>query len=334
MPRATMRDVADHAGVSHQTVSNVLNGHPSIRPEMRARVLSAINALNYQPNQNAQALRQARITTLCCTFFGHNAEDIHDPYRNLIQSAFVAEANASRYSMTTAFLDEGQPESLARFQKRYLQGQFGGTVIVGTTLPADDLTAIRALGVHTVLFDHQIEGHDAPTVQADYAGGMAAMVRHHAAQGRTHLALLIPAGDPGSSAQARLHGFQNEARRLNLDTQVMPCTWSFESGRDAMHALWTSGARPDAVLAASDRIAAGALRAAHTLGLQVPSEVAISGFDDFDFARFTTPTLTTLQVPHGEMARQAVRHLVALVEQRPLPPTPTYPVPLLVRESA
>ena len=329
-----MRDVAERAGVSHQTVSNVLNGHPSIRPEMRTRVLNAINALNYQPNQNAKALREARITTLCCTFFGHDAEDIHDPYRNLIQSAFVAEANASRYSMTTAFLDAGQPDRLARFQQRFLQGQFGGTVIVGTTLPAEDLNAIRALGVHTVLFDHQLDGHDAPTVGADYAGGMATMVQHHAAQGRTRLALLIPAGDPGSSAQARLRGFRQAAERLNLETQVVSCTWSFEAGREAMQALWASGARPDAVLAASDRIAAGALRAAHTLGLQVPGDVAISGFDDFEFARFTTPTLTTLHVPHGEMARQAVRHLVALVEQRPLPPSPTYPVPLLVRESA
>lgn len=334
MTRTTMRDVAAHAGVSYQTVSNVLNDHPSIRPTTRDRVLAAIQALNYYPNQAAKALRQSRITTLCCAFFGHNAEDIHDPYRNLIQSAFVAEANARGYSMTTAFLDQGKPETLERFRQRYLQGLFGGAVLVGTSLSASQLRDIQAYGVQTVVFDHLVTGNAAATIHADYERGMADMVAHHVAQGRTRLVLLIPNGDSGSSAQARLRGFQETAAQLGVQAEVVSSSWSYASGEAAMHALWLSGARPDAVLAASDRIAAGALQAAHNLGLQVPNDVAISGFDDFEFSQYTHPRLTTLHVPHGEMARQAVRHLVALLEQAEVPMTDAYPVLLIVRESA
>jgi LacI family transcriptional regulator len=332
--RTTMRNVAAHAGVSYQTVSNVLNDHPSIRPATRDRVLAAIRELDYHPNQAARALRQSRTTTLCCAFFGHNAEDIHDPYRNLIQSAFVAEANAHGYSMTIAFLDHEDPETLDDFRQRYLQGLFGGAVLVGTTLPSSHLKEIQAYGVQTVLFDHVLPDSMATTISADYEGGIATMVGHHIAQGRTRLVLLIPSGDPGSSAQARLRGFQQATSEHGVQTEVIPCSWSYVSGEAAMHTLWASGARPDAVLAASDRIAAGALRAAHDLGLRVPTDVAISGFDDFEFARYTFPQLTTLHVPHGEMAREAVRRLVAQVEQRELSPTDLYPVSLIVRESA
>ena len=205
---------------------------------------------------------------------------------------------------------------------------------MGTTLPASQLHDVQACGVQTVLFDHLVPGSATATIHADYERGMADMVAHHVAQGRTRLALLIPNGDPGSSAQARLRGFQQTTAQFGVQAEVVSSSWSYASGEAAMHALWSSGARPDAVVAASDRLAAGALRAAHDLGLRVPTDVAISGFDDFEFSQYTHPRLTTLHVPHGEMARQAVRHLVALVEQKEVPTSDAFPVSLVVRESA
>jgi LacI family transcriptional regulator len=130
MSRATLKDVAAHAGVSHQTVSNVLNNHPSIRPTMRERVLHSIRALDYHPNTAAKALREARSTTLCCVFYKQPAQDIEDPYRNLIQSALMAETANYGYSLTTAFLDD-RPESFAALRRAFLQRQFGGGVVVG-----------------------------------------------------------------------------------------------------------------------------------------------------------------------------------------------------------
>jgi LacI family transcriptional regulator len=334
MTRVTLRHVAAQAGVSHQTVSNVLNGHPSIRPATRDRVLSAIQALDYHPNQAAKALRESRVTTLCCAFFGHDADDVSDPYRNLVQSAFVAEANARGYTMTTAFMQPDQPETLDLLRQRFMQGLFGGVVIVGNTLPAGLWQLIESWGVRTVLFDHVLPGVEAQTIHADYEGGMARLVDHLVARGRRRLALVIPKADPSSSALGRVRGFERATAEHRVDAEVVQGDWSYASGQAAMRQLWQGPRRPDAVLAGNDRMAAGALRAAHGLRLRVPEDVSISGFDDFEFASYTTPSLTTVHVPHGQMARRAVRQLVARVEGTDLPVPGTFHLDLMIRESA
>lgn len=333
MTRVTLRDVAAHAGVSHQTVSNVMNGHPSIRPATRERVLAAIQMLDYHPNQAAKALREARVTTLCCVFYGHDADNVDDPYRNLVQSAFIAEANAHGYSMTTAFVQD-DPGSFDALRQRFRQQQFGGVVVVGNTLSAAQWRALQGWGLEAVLFDHDLPGSGAPSISSDYTSGMHALVAHHAAQGRRHLALIIPLLDAASTAVDRREAFLAAAARHGVQAQLIGGDWSYASGEAALHALWAGGSGPDAVLGGNDRMAAGALRAALARGLQVPAQVAISGFDDFEFTRYTHPSLTTVHVPHAEMARRAVRALLARLEQDQPPQTLVLPASLIVRESA
>ncbi|WP_165795296.1 LacI family DNA-binding transcriptional regulator [Deinococcus koreensis] len=333
MTRVTLRDVAAHAGVSHQTVSNVMNGHPSIRPATRDRVLAAIQALDYHPNQAAKALREARVTTLCCAFYGHDAENVDDPYRNVVQSAFIAEANVHGYSMTTAFVQDG-PESFDSLRQRYRQGQFGGVVVVGNTLNAAQWQALQGWGLPAVLFDHRLPDSAALSVSSDYTSGMHALVAHHAAQGRRHLALIIPLQDAASTAVDRREAFRAAAAQHGLQAHLIAGDWSYASGEAALHTLWRGGNSPDAVLGGNDRMAAGALRAALELGLRVPGQVAISGFDNFEFSRYTHPSLTTVNVPHAEMARRAVRALLARLEQHQTPPNVVLPASLVIRESA
>lgn len=334
MIRITLKDVAARAGVSHQTVSNVLNGHPSVRPTTRDRVLAAIRELDYHPSHAAKALREARVTTLCCAFYGHDPQDTDDPYHNTVQAAFVAEANARGYSMTTAFFDPDHPDSLEALRGQYQRGLFGGLVVVGVTLRAEPLAELQSWGVPVVLCDHHLPGVDVASVSADYADGMARLVEHHVARGRQNLALILPEDDPGRTARQRLQGFQQATREAGVSTTVLSRGWSFEVGEAAMHELCSRAERPDAVLAANDRMAAGALRAAHALGLRVPEDVAISGFDDFEFTRYTTPSLTTARVPHGEMTRQAVRDLLSRLESGEAPAPRVFPVSLVVRESS
>ncbi|MGY2896836.1 LacI family DNA-binding transcriptional regulator [Deinococcus sp. UYEF24] len=339
MTRATLRDVAAHAGVSHQTVSNVLNGHPSIRPTTRERVMVAIRALDYHPNLAAKALRESRVTTLCCAFYGHSANDISDPYRNLIQSAFIAEAIARGYSITTAFLTASDPESFQRLRGAFLGRQFGGVVMVGPTLPPQWLTEFGRWGMPTVLFDRADDSGVVPSVTAAYADGMVRMVGHHIERGRRNLALVLPLSDASSSAILRREGFRTALKHWGIPGRMVEGDWSSESGEAAFHQLWNATDRPDAVVCGNDRMAAGALLAARALGVHVPTEVAISGFDDFEFARYTGPSLTTIHVPHGEMARLAVRTLLARLEtsspEEPVDFASTQmPVTLVVRESA
>ena len=335
MTRATLRDVAAQAGVSHQTVSNVLNDHPSIRPTTRQRVLEAIRTLDYHPNQAAKALRESRITSLCCAFYDFAAHDIADPYRNLIQSAFIAEANAQGYSLMTLFLDGEQPESFFQMRSAFLQGRFGGALVVGSTATSQQLQMIEDWQMPAVLFDQTVTDLKLPSVSADYAWGMRQLVAHHAEAGRKRLALIIPTAYQGSTALARRQSFVQAAEEWGLAYRIVEGDWSYASGEAAFTALHAGDFKPDAVLAGNDRMAAGALRAARSLGLNVPGEVAISGFDDFEFALYTAPTLTTVHVPYAEMARQAVGLLLSQINGSPgdtalslLPPK------LMVRESA
>ncbi|THF87004.1 LacI family transcriptional regulator [Deinococcus sp. KSM4-11] len=338
MTRVTLKEVATHAGVSHQTVSNVLNNHPSIRPQTRARVLSSIEALDYHPNQAAKALREARVTTLCCAFYGHDPENFTDPYRNLVQSAFIAEAQANGYSVTTEFITHGPDEStlpsLDGLRQRFMQRQFGGVVIVGTTLTPEQYQVMAAWKLPIVLFDHHHPGTSATWISADYERGMELLVDHHVTQGRTRLTLILPHDDSGSTSIGRRIGFERACARAGVEAAIVQGDWSYESGYQAMRTLWVDGQRPDAVLAGNDRMAAGAMRAAHDLALNVPDDVAVSGFDDFEFALYTTPSLTTIHIPHGDMARQAVRALLALLDGNELPESRVFPLSLVVRESA
>ncbi len=338
MTRATLRDVAAQAGVSHQTVSNVLNDHPSIRPATRAKVLTAIEALDYHPNVAAKALRESRVTTLCCAFYGHSSEDISDPYRNLIQSAFIAETIKSGYSITTAFLDEAHPETFQRLRQAYLGQQFGGVVMVGTTMSAERLREFDRWKMPTVLFDRTDPGGLIPSVTADYVGGMARMVEHHVALGRRRLALVLPLSDASSSAVSRRTGFLAAVERAGVSGQLVGGDWSCESGEAAFRQLWSQAERPDAVLCGNDRMAAGVLFQARTQGLSLPADLAVSGFDDLEFARYTGPSLTTVHVPYGDMARRTVRTLLGRLERTsdewPELSSLEMPVHLVVRESA
>jgi LacI family transcriptional regulator len=332
MPRATLKDVAAHAGVSHQTVSNVLNGHPSIRPITRERVQASISALDYHPNQAAKALREARVTTLCFTSFEHDPDNLSDPYRNLIQAALTAEANARGYSLATAFLAHDEA-SLDELRQRYLQRTIGGAVIIGTRLQTAQWERITSWGMKVVLLDHILPGQ-AHTVSADYESGMHALVAHHVSRGRRDLALVLPTQDDGSTALMRRDAFFAAARHWGVRARHIGGDWSYASGERALLDLHASGDLPDALLGGNDRMATGALSAAHGLGLSVPGDLAVSGFDDFDFVQYLYPKLTTVRVPHAEMAREAARHLIALTNgETPLPPDP-YPVSLIVRDSA
>lgn len=276
------------------------------------------------------------------------------PYRNLIQSAFIAEAIVGGFSMTVAFLDEARPESFLALRRAFLGRQFGGVVMVGAAFTPQRLEEFTQWKMPTVLFDFADPAGSLPSVTGDFAGGMAHLVAYHVAQGRQNLALVLPSSDSGSSATLRRQGFVEAAIRHGVtyqltddrptdgqftDSQLTDGAWSSEAGERAFRQLWTSAQRPDAVVCGNDRMAAGALLEARNLGVKVPQDVAVSGFDDFEFARYTTPALTTVHVPHGEMARRAVRMLIERLEPSPVSnplaaPALQMPVTLVVRESA
>ena len=335
MSRVTLKEVAARAGVSYQTVSNVLNDSAAVREATRERVLRAVRELDYQPHFGAKSLREARSMTLSCVFFEQEPEAVADPYRNVIQSACTFEANARGYSLFAHFLVRQQPGSFDTLRQQFQQRRFDGAVVVGTNIDPESARSLKAWGLPTVLFDYAGAPLGLPTVAARYDQGMRALVDHHAARGRRRLALVLPPDPDVSTAAARAEGFWQGVRAHGLEGLTEPGDWTFSSGERAFQALWAREDQPDAVLAGNDRMAAGSLLAARRLGLRVPEDVAISGFDDFEFGLYTAPTLTTVHVPYVEMAREATLTLLDLLHTPGLEPVVTWlPTAVVPRESA
>ena len=256
----------------------------------------------------------------------------------------MAEATAHGYDVTTAFLSSDVSRGVARgfdtLRASFLQQRFAGAVVLDTTLTPERLDLFSQWNMPCVLLDHAHPSARLSVVTADYHSGMEQLVTYLAARGHRHLALVIPPGDPGGSAEARREGFHTAASRYGLQTTTEPGDWSAASGETAFTRLWSRPLRPDAILCANDRMAAGALYAARNLGVSVPTDVSITGFDDFEFARYTAPSLTTIHVPLAEMARASVKLLLAAIEDARSSRTasePTFlrmPVTLVERESA
>ena len=333
MARATLKEVAARAGVSHQTVSNVLNG-VSVRPETRDRVRVAMRELNYQPNFAAKALRAAKSMTVTLAFFEHDSEEIGDPYRNLIQSAVMYEATKLGYSLLSTSIHRTGPATLVTLQETYLQRRTDGAILVGVPNDATLLQQIRNAKLPVVLYDYAGPPAGFPTIVAQYAEGIRQVVDHLTGLGKQHLALVIPPDDITTRVE-REYSFLAATQGRGLETTIYRGDWTYASGERAFHHLWTRDRKPDAILAGNDRMAVGLLAAARRLGVRVPQDVTVTGFDDFEFSRYTVPSLTTVHVPYAHMAREALRQLLqSLSGTSAEPDMQRFPVHFIRRESA
>lgn len=310
----TLRSVAAKANVSYQTVSNVINNKGSVSEETRARVLAAVKELDFQPNFAARALREARSYTINCVFYEHTDGEIIDPYHNLILAAITSEATRARHSVLSSFLTRDE-SSLEALRDGLQQHRYDGAIIVGPNLTPPLLDYFDTWKVPVVLLDYSGAPRGFDQISGDYRSGMHQLVQHLVDSGRHHLALIIQRDHAGTTATERQQGFLEATHRLGVRAVIEDGTWSVASGEHAFQRLWAHAERPDAVIAANDRMALGCLAASRSLGLQVPEDVAISGFDDFEIGHYTVPTLTTVHVPYPEMVSQAVDKLLDRIDK-------------------
>lgn len=194
-----------------------------------------------------------------------------------------------------------------------------------------------------VVLDRIVPGGVIPCVSADYRGGIGRAVAHLVARGCHQLAFIggntPPTTFSNSSASERLEGFR-EALRAHLiepgDAPIVISDWTFEGGRKSLRTLLERPEPPDGVVVANDRMAAGVLKEARIQGLNVPGELAVVGFDDFEFARYLEPSLTTVHLPARAMAARATEILLNLIGGVPEAAeiSTVLPIELVVRESA
>lgn len=305
-----MTDVARVAGVSHQTVSRVLNDHPHVRPDTRRRVLEAIDKLSYRRNSTARALVTQRTSTLGVVAFDTT---LYGPASTLF--AIEHAARAADYFLNIISLKSITRESVAEAAEHLIERSVEGLVVIAPQVEAAEALASLPGDLPVVA----VEGGLAPgkpVVCVDQHGGAAAATQHLLDLG--HPTVWHVAGPVDwLEAESRLAGWRDTLIGARADLpDLLRGDWSPRSGYEAGQRL---AQRDDvtAVFVANDQMALGLLRAFREAGIDVPGDISVVGFDDIPEAAYFTPPLTTVRQEFATVGRQAIEILLRQVDLDP-----------------
>lgn len=338
---ATMRDVAELAGVSTATVSHVINGSKKLSPETTERVLHAISQVNYTPNTVAKSLRMGQTHTI-----GVLVEDIRGlPVAGIVSG--ISET-LSKAGYKTIFHDlhlleklYNQYEQIGTYRQRINEGV--------TLLKSSNVDGIIYVAMHDRHLDYLLDPTDTPLVYA-YSHGTendtfvtysnrdsaAEMIRYLLRKGHERIAVI--AGHPHSYPTAqRLLGIQMAMQQAQL---ALPAEyirygdWEYESGRKETLAILQLNPHPTAIFAMNDLMAAGCMDALHKEGLHIPQDIAVSGFDNREIASYLQPPLTTIALPTPEIGTKAALLIMDLINNpKPHPRREIIPCSIIERAS-
>ncbi|MFC7846873.1 LacI family DNA-binding transcriptional regulator [Arthrobacter sp. NPDC057388] len=305
-----MEDVARLAGVSHQTVSRVLNAHPNVSARTRKRVERAIAELGYRRNTAARSLVTRRSQAIGVLAAG-TAQ--YGPANTLLG---VQEAARNEgYAVSMASLSEVTPAGIHGALEHFLLQSVDGIVVI---VPHQTmLKSLRSINVSVPLVAVGFGADERLTVAAvNQRAGAALAVQHLASLGHTSIAHISGPQD-WMDAAARTEGWRRALQQAGLPDRVLiPGDWSAESGYRTGLELAAAG-DVTAVFAANDQMALGALRAFSEAGLRVPEDISVVGFDDQPEAGYFVPPLTTVNQGFKELGARCMRMLLSDLENGP-----------------
>lgn len=313
--RPGIADVARAAGVSKTSVSFAFNSPERLKPQTATRILEVAEVLGYRPHPVARMLTQRHTHAVGILTPQALSVVLSNPYFGAFSEGAALAAEESGYGLNFVSPMRG---SLASAIERAV---VDGFVVVGLSADHPEVGAIRRSGRPIVMVDSTaLPGYS--SIDVDDEGGARAAAEHLLGLGHRDL-LILGVGlaelaspiHPESVMGRRLAGYRAAAaeaiRPATAPLAVGPAT--IEGGLAAMTSAWQAGLRPTATLAMSDTLAIGAFQAARNLGLSVPRDVSIVGFDDIDMARYTEPPLTTVHQPIRRKGEEAVRLLLSVV---------------------
>lgn len=323
-----IQDVADVAGVSVSSVSRALNDHPNVSAATREKVLEAADRLGFRPNGLARSLRTQSTGVL-----GLIVSDITNPYFTLLASAVEHEARDLGYSVVLGNADE-RADVLDHHVQTFLDRRVDGLLVSPTDDASGHLTAAITAGVPTVFVDRWSADHAVPVVRSDSRPGVDALVDHLVALGHRRLAVIAgPAST--TTGRERVEAFREALGRHGLqlpEQYIGQGDFQAASGARATREFLALDQPPEAIFAADNLMALGALEAIAEAGLRVPDDIALVAFDDVPWFAHLAPPMTAVTQPAAELGRAAVRALVDVIGGRPAASV-TLPTTLVVRRS-
>lgn len=321
-------DVAKVAGVSHQTVSRVVNGHPHVRQSTRERVEAAIAELGYRRNAAARALVTRRSTTIGVIT---SASPLWGPIGTLV--AVERAAREAGYSVNVTGMASIEPTAVDAALRRFVDQGVDGIVVVAPEAALSHIAEPFVTDIPVVLIAAGAEPARGVQIAAiDQEGGARQAVRHLIELGHTDIAH-VSGPEPWFDATARLRGWRRELAAHDLPAgPLLAGDWTAAAGHRAGTRLLQRDTLPTAVFAANDLMALGLVKALQDSGIRVPQDVSVVGFDDVPGADHYTPALTTVRQDLESLGALCMDMLLAAMADRE-PATTVVPAELVVRES-
>lgn len=326
----TLEDVADRSGVSTATVSRCLNTPDQVSQKTRARVMQAVSDLGYAPNFGARALAAKRtntfgaiIPTMENAIFARGLQAFQDELRENGVTLLVA---SSSYS----------PEQEEEQIRSLIARGADALLLIGQDRTTKSYAFLEKRKIPFVVawaFDRTATRL---SVGFDNRQAMKALADEVFEMGHRDIGVITADRDGNDRARGRFEGICEAMKNHGLDPATLAVeetNYSIEQGAEAFSRLMEGHPRPTAVLCGNDVFAAGALMQARKMGLRVPQDVSITGFDDIELAEIVMPALTTVHVPHREMGRRAARKLLSLSAGEEPGPSIELPTTLQWRDS-
>jgi len=326
----TLNDVAREAGVSPTAVSRYLNNRIDLPQITKDRIDAAIAKLEYRPNLLAKRLSTGKSEAIALV-----TPEIANPFFAELAAAIEEEAERHGYAVYISSTRGSREREIAAINR--LRDQHVDGLIMMTNEPDDGrLAKLLRKRSNVVILDEDIPGVNVPRIFVENAQGAYLATRHLIEAGHRNIAM-VSGPERLFSVQERRAGFERAMGEAGLPIRpdwMLMGAYSRAFGHEAAQTLLRVPDRPSAILACSDYIAIGVLEVTRRMGLSVPSDLSLVGFDDMPFAELVDPGLTSVRQPIAEMGQHAVEKLIALIARKVPPPSLTrLPVNLIVRHS-
>ena len=335
--KATSFDIAYLAGVSQPTVSRALRGSPMVSEETRRRIRAIAEQLNYKVDKNASNLRAQQSGTLALLLFEDPTPDdsLINPFFLSMLGSITRACALNGYDLLVSF-QQLSTDWQADYEDNH---KADGLLLLGYGDYLETVSQLQRLveqGTHFVRWGAALPGQPGVSIGSDNYQGGHDISTHLLQRGRRRIAFLGHASNHYPEFFERHRGYADALRGAGLAADPALQTDAItteQSGYEAMQAVLARGVGFDAVFAASDLIAIGAMKALGEHGLRVPDDVAVAGFDDIPMASFATPALSTVQQDTKLAGKLMVESLIGLINKQPVE-SRSIPVKLTLRQSS